>query len=795
MVRRLEIPISGMNCISCALNIEKALKNIEGIKEVKVNFSLEKVEFEGDNIDIPKIKEKIESLGYSVPTLRINLPIIGMSCVSCARRIEDAIKNLDGILKGEVNFVKEEIYLEYIPSLISVKTIQKVIKDLGYEVLDPKKENLENEIELQKRNDLIDIKRRLFISLIFTIPVFLGSIFVKFSPLILFFLATPVQFYGGYRFYKSAISALKHKFANMDTLVSLGTTSAYFYSVLATFYPSFFTGTNISPELYYDTSTVIITFILLGRYLENKTKNKTFQAIKKLISLKPETAIVKRGENFEEILTEEVIKGDLILVKPSMRIPVDGEIIEGFSSIDESMLTGESVPKEKGRGDRVFAGTINLNGVLKIKAEKVGSDTVLSRIINLVEKAQSTKAPIQRLVDKIANIFVPTVLSLSLITFLLWYFFGPQPSYKYALITFVSVLVIACPCALGLATPTALVVGIGRSAQLGVLIKGAEILEKIDKVDTVIFDKTGTLTEGSLKLSDVIPLNNYKKREILEIAYSLEKFSEHPIAKRIVEEGERLNLESISLENIREIPGFGVEGIFNGRKYFIGKLEKIPYNLKNITDSLLKEAKTLIFLLEDEKIIGVISFQDKLKEEAKTVISKLKDMGYKVGVITGDNKSTAKIIAEELSVDFYFSEVLPEDKLEKIKELQEKGKKVAMVGDGINDAPALSQADIGIAVGSGTDIAIEAGDIVLTRNDLRGVIRALELSKRTFNTIKWNLFWAFIYNIIGIPISAGILYPFLGILLNPMIAGISMALSSVFVVSNSLRLRRFNPSI
>jgi len=795
MTKKVELPISGMTCASCALRIENALKELDGIQDVNVNLSLERAEILGEDVNISEIKKRIEDIGYEVITSKAILPIVGMSCASCAKRIEDAVRNIDGVVKADVNFAKEELYIEYIPSLTSYKVVQKVIKDIGYEALEPKKEGLEDVEEKYRQKELKDIKRRFLISLIFTIPVFVGSMFLKFSPLLLFILATPVQIYGGYRFYKFAFSALRHKTTDMNTLVALGTTAAYLYSVLVTFYPSFFSGMGISPEVYYDTSTVIITFILLGRYLEAKAKSKTSQSIKNLISLKPMTTFVKRGEEFIEISVDEVVKGDIILIKPSERVPVDGKVIEGFSSVDESMLTGESIPVDKKIGDRVFAGTVNLNGVLKIEAEKVGAETTLSQIIRLVEEAQGSKAPIQRLVDKIASIFVPTVITISITTFLIWYFFGPSPSFKYALVNFVSVLIIACPCALGLATPTALIVGVGKGAQMGILIRNAEVLEKTNKIDTVIFDKTGTLTYGKLMLKDVIPLDEIDKDRILEIAYSLERFSEHPIAKAIVEDVKKLGISPLPINNIKEIPGKGLEGYLEDKKYFVGKYNGFEEKIKEISESLINEAKTVVMVSEDTKPIGFLSFQDELKEEAKEVVEKLKVMGYEVGIITGDNFISAKRIAEKLGFSYFFAEVLPEDKVNKVKELQNHGKKVAMVGDGINDAPVLSQADLSIAIGSGTDVAIEVSDIILMSGDLKGVVRALELSQKTLNTIKGNLFWAFIYNVIGIPIAAGVLYPFIGILLNPMIAGISMAFSSVFVVSNSLRLRGFKASM
>lgn len=792
-MKKIELPISGMSCASCALRIENALKEVGEITDIKVNFSLERAEITfSDEINLKNIKKRIEDIGYGLITSKVQFPVLGMSCVNCAKKIERELLKTLGIIDVNVDFAQEKVFVEYIPTLISVKDIKKIVENLGYTLIidDHGKEKT---IEEAKEKELEDIKRRFLISTMLAVPVFLGSMVFKLNPVFLFLLTTPIQFYGGYPFYKNAYLAIKHKFFDMNTLVSLGTTSAYVYSVLSTFFPSIFSGTNIKPEVYYDSSAIIITFVLLGRFLEKRAKSKTSQAINRLLSLKPEVAFVKRGEDFVEILVEEILKGDIILIKPSMRIPVDGEIIEGTSYIDESMLTGESIPKEKKVGDEVYEGTININAVIKIKANRIGKETLLSKIIKKVEEAQNTKSSIQRIVDKVANIFVPSVLITALLTFIIWYIWGPFPSYKYALLSFVSVLVIACPCALGLATPTALIVGIGKGSEMGILINGAEVLEKVGRIDTVVFDKTGTLTYGRLKVKDVISLGNYSKTELLKVAGSLERFSEHPIAKAIFEELKAQNiLDTYEVENFVEYPGYGVEGSIGGSNYFVGKIEEFPEGIFRDFDPSISN---LVGVHKDGSLIGIIVLQDQIREEAKIVVEKLLRKGYVVGMITGDKKEIAEKISKDLGLSFYVSDVLPEDKAYKIEELQKEGRKVAMVGDGINDAPALARADLGIAMGSGTDIAIESGDIVLVNGDLRGVLRALELTEKTFKTIKWNLFWAFIYNVIGIPIASGALYPFFRVLLNPMFAGIAMAFSSVFVVTNSLRLKKFKASI
>lgn len=786
-MRKIEIPILGMTCASCALRIESNLKEIENIKDVKVNFSTERAEIsiENDDFNLEKLKNEIEGLGYGILTSKVTFSVLGMSCINCAKKIEEEISKLFGVIKVNVNFAKEEVYVEYIPTLINIKDIQKVIGDLGYKVIN--NISLEKVLEAEREKELNTLKRRFLFSFILAIPVVLGSTVFSFNPFLLFVLTTPIQFYGGYLFYKNAVSSLKHKFFDMNVLVSIGTTASYLYSVLNTIFPSFLQDINANLDFYYDTSAVIITVVLLGRYLEKRAKERTSQAIKRLMSLKPEFALVKRGENYVEIPIEEILKGDIVLVKPSMRIPVDGEILEGISLIDESMLTGESVPKEKKLGDKVFAGTINISGVIKIIAEKIGEETFLARIIKLVEEAQNTKASIQRFVDKISNIFVPTVLIVALLTFVFWYLFGPFPSYKYALMTFVSVLVIACPCALGLATPTALVVGLGKGSEMGILIKGAEVLERVSRIDTVIFDKTGTLTYGKLKVKEIIPSGDYNQEEILNISGSLEKYSEHPIAKAIYEEFLSRGMKSLDVMDIKEIAGFGVEGKIGGSIYRIGKITDL--------EKVGEFSETAVGLYKENTLIGIILLEDELRKDAKEVISILKKQGFEVGMITGDREEVARKFKDILGLSFYIAEILPDGKLQKITELQNKGKKVAMIGDGINDAPSLVKADLGIAMGSGTDIAIESGDIILVNNDLKNVIRAIELSKATSRTIKWNLFWAFFYNVLGIPVAAGVLYPFWGILLNPMIAGISMGFSSVFVISNSLRLKSFRSSI
>ncbi|OGC84612.1 MAG: copper-translocating P-type ATPase [candidate division Zixibacteria bacterium RBG_19FT_COMBO_42_43] len=584
----------------------------------------------------------------------------------------------------------------------------------------------------------------------------------------------------------------------MNSLIAIGTASAYVYSVVATFFPDFFTKTGGEAEVYYDTAAVIITLILLGRFLEAKAKGKTSEAIKKLMGLQPKTArLISPDGSEKDIPIKDVEVGDIILVRPGEKIPVDGEIIEGYSAIDESMVTGESLPVEKKVGDQVIGGTINKNRVFKFKATKVGNQTFLAQVIKLVQEAQGSKAAIQRLADKIAGIFVPIVIVIAILTFIVWYFWGPEPQLNFALLTFVAVLIIACPCALGLATPTAIMVGTGKGAELGVLIKDAEALETLPKVNTIVFDKTGTLTRGEPKVFQIISIDSLSMEEILYYSASVERGSEHPLSKALLEEAQKRNIKLTAPQHFQAIPGHGVKAEIDGKEILLGNLKLLQENhipttnLQNHQEEISSQGATTLFLAVDKAPAGVIGIKDTLKTNSKEVVQTLKNMGLEVIMMTGDNQKAASAIAQEAGIDQVLAEVLPADKASEIKKLQAQGKKVAMVGDGINDAPALVQADVGIALGTGTDVAIESADISLVREDLSGLISALKLAHKTMNTIKWNLFWAFIYNIIGIPIAAGVLYPAFHTLLSPMIASGAMAFSSVFVVTNSLRLRKF----
>ncbi|MCA9495334.1 MAG: copper-translocating P-type ATPase [Nanoarchaeota archaeon] len=722
---------------------------------------------------------------------KIDLEISGMHCASCSAIIQRALSKTKGIIKSNVNVATNRGMVEFNEQEISEKEVLETIEKKGYgvkiaqETIDYNKEAKKKEKEIQ------DIQISLLISLIFTLPVFVLSMFFMEDPLpyqsiIIWLLATPVQFYIAYPMYKSAISALKGKSANMDSLIVLGTSAAYFYSVYLMLIGDM--------HLYFETSSVLITIVIFGRYLEARAKGKTSEAIKKLMNLSAKTATVIRDNKELIIKVDDVLEGDIILVKPGEKVPVDGIIIEGRSSIDESMITGESIPIEKNANDKVIGSTINKHGSFKFKATKIGANTTLSQIIKLIQDAQQNKAPIQRFADIVSAYFVPAIIAISVLTFLTWYFIVQQEM-AFAILTAVSVLVIACPCALGLATPTAIMVGTGKGAQKGILIKGGEALEVANKVNAVIFDKTGTITKGKPEVTDVVSYSNLNKNQILEILASIEKQSEHPLAEAIVKRAEELNLHFKNIKDFKAIPGHGVEAKIGHEKYYFGNaklMKDLSFNISNYEDQvgrLEEDGKTVMYFSTEKEILGVVGVADTIKETSVQAVDMLKKQGIQVFMITGDNQRTANAIARKVGIDNVLAQVLPEDKANHVKALQKKGKIVAMVGDGINDSPALAQADVGIAMGSGTDVAMESSSIVLMKNDLRDVSRAIKLSRMTMSKIKQNLFWALIYNTLGIPIAAGLLYPVTGWLLSPILAGAAMAMSSVSVVSNSLLLK------
>lgn len=775
-MKSYSLSVKGMTCAACARRIELTLKKLQDVKNPNVNLAAEKVVFEAeDSADIRAIISKIENLGYEVEKEKIEFEIKGMTCAACSNKIEKQIAKMDGVLNSVVNLTIGKGTFYVLKGVQNETQIAEKIKKLGYEPI-----LLKNKI-LKESDKLLKEKRlKLLLSIAFSIP-FLLSMFDMFFKLYFIpdflsnkyfqlFIATIVQFYCGAQFYRGAYTNLKHFSANMDVLVALGTSAAYFFSVY-----NIFSGGH----LYFETSAILITLILLGKYLEERAKGKTKEAISKLINLSPKKARVIREAEEKEIFTEEVIKGDILIVRPGERLPVDGVILEGETYIDESMITGESLPVKKGVGEEVIGGTVNKNNTFKYKATKVGQDTMLAQIVKIIEEAQSSKAPIQRFADVISGYFVPTVIGISILTFIYWYFFGSNHNLNLSIINMAAVLVIACPCALGLATPTSIMVGTGKAAENGILFKGGEYLEKLHKVTAIVFDKTGTITIGKPVVTDILADN---KNLTLQVAASIERYSEHPIAEAIVN---HYKGEFLDISNIEAVPGKGITGLYNGKIVLVGSKkfieeQKIEIHIEENVDIL----GTHVYVVLDRKFLGIIVVKDEIKDSSIKGIKLLKDKGLKLYMLTGDKNEVANEIAKKANIDKVIAEVLPEQKAQTIKELQSKGEIVAMVGDGINDAPALAVADIGIAIGTGTDIAIEASDITLIKGDIFGVAKSIDLSCEVIKNIKQNLFWAFIYNIIGIPIAAS------GFL-NPILAGTAMAFSSVSVVTNSLRLKRW----
>ncbi len=808
------LKIEGMTCASCAKAVERATKKLKGVTESNVNFATEKlnISFDETKISVADIQETVKKAGYKAITDSTNkiLKIEGMTCASCAKAVERATRKLNGVTEANVNYATEKLSISYEPSKIKVSDIKKAIEKAGYKAreeettVDTDKERKEKEMKL--------LWRKFIISTIFAVPLLYVSMghmvglplpdFINpnINPIAFaltqLLLTLPVIIAGN-RFYTVGFKALFKRSPNMDSLIAIGTSAAVLYGVFATV--KIFGGHHeYAHDLYFESAAVIITLITLGKYLEAVSKGKTSEAIKKLMGLAPKTAIVIRSGKEVEITIEEVEVGDVIVVKPGEKMPVDGEVVEGTTSVDESMLTGESIPVEKNVGDKIIGASINKNGTIKYKATKVGKDTALAQIIKLVEDAQGSKAPIAKLADVISGYFVPIVITLAVISGLAWYFIGGE-SEIFSLTIFISVLVIACPCALGLATPTAIMVGTGKGAEHGVLIKSGAALETAHKIKTIVFDKTGTITEGKPKVTDVVVTNGIKENDLLQLAASAEKGSEHPLGEAIVKGAEEKGLEFKKIDFFKAIPGHGIEVKIDGKDILLGNRKlmvesKISLeNLEATSHKLAGEGKTPMYIAINNKMAGIIAVADTVKENSKKAIEKLHQMGIEVAMITGDNKRTAEAIAKQVGIDRVLAEVLPQDKANEVKKLQAEGKKVAMVGDGINDAPALAQADIGIAIGSGTDVAMESADIVLMRSDLMDVPTAIQLSKNTIKNIKENLFWAFGYNTLGIPIAMGVLHIFGGPLLNPMIAGAAMSLSSVSVLMNALRLKRFKP--
>ena len=828
--QQIHLPVEGMTCAACVAHVEGALREVEGVSSVQVNLATEKaaVELDSGEVSLEEMVKAVDDVGYAIPVERMDLNIGGMTCASCVAHVEGALRDMQGVLSANVNLATEKATVEYVPGVTSLQDFREAVDEVGYTVEGLSEDSYGEAEELDRLARVKEIRllrNKFAFAATLAAVIFLGSFdgfpWVSnlmdrtYYPFLLWAVATPVQFWAGWAFYTSGLGALRHRVANMHTLIALGTSVAYTYSVaivfIRTFSPETLSARGMESQVYFDTAAIIIALILLGRFLEARAKGQTSEAIRRLMGLRPSTARVVRDGEEVDLPVEMVVPGDIIVVRPGEKLPVDGELVRGYSTIDESMLTGESMPVEKTEGSQVYGSTINRTGAFQFRATKVGKDTVLSQIIKLVEEAQGSRAPIQRLADVVSAYFVPAVLGLSAAAFLFWLFLGPEPSLTYALLVMVAVLIIACPCALGLATPTAIMVGTGKGAERGVLIRSAEALEIAHKVNVVVLDKTGTLTVGQPSVTDLI-VSSGSEEELLKLAASAERGSEHPLGEAIVRAAQQRGIALENVEGFEAIPGQGIQARVNGNTVILGNADMIETHglhldgLSARAVELSDQGKTPMFVASDGSVLGAIAVADTLKPEAVEVVSRLHDLGLEVIMLTGDTHRTAEAVASQVGVDRVIAQVLPQNKTEVVKELQQQGKVVAMVGDGINDAPALTQADIGIAMGTGTDVAMESADITLMRGDLNGVLTAFHLSRSTIRTIKQNLFWAFFYNTALIPVAAGVLYLlfdglggvpsglhfFFGDLgfLNPVLAALAMAFSSVTVVSNSLRLRR-----
>lgn len=797
-LKETNLQISGMTCAACALRIEKGLNKLEGVENATVNLALEKsaIKYDPQKLKVEDIEKKIRDLGYDVVTEKAEFDITGMTCAACSTRIEKGLNKLDGVVNATVNLALEKATVEYNGSVLTPSDIINKVEKLGYGA--HIKENVKETTDHRQK----EIKKqtgKFIFSAILSLPLLWAMVghfsFTSFiwvpeafmNPWVQLALATPVQFIIGSQFYIGAYKALRNKSANMDVLVALGTSAAYFYSLYLSIMSLMEEAHGV--ELYYETSSILITLIILGKLFEAKAKGRSSEAIKKLMGLQAKTATVERNGKELEIPLEEVAVGDILFIKPGEKIPVDGKIIEGTSAIDESMLTGESVPVDKTTGDHVIGATLNKNGFLKVEAKKVGRDTALAQIIKVVEEAQGSKAPIQRLADQISGVFVPIVVGIAVLTFIIWFVWVAPGDFAEALEKMIAVLVIACPCALGLATPTSIMAGSGRAAEFGILFKGGEHLEMTHRITTVVLDKTGTVTNGTPVLTDVITDKMFNEVEILSLIGSAEKQSEHPLAQAIVQGIKEKGIPFKDVTEFEAIPGFGIKAMVNGRELLVGTrklMDKYHVDAADAfekMDELERAGKTAMLAAINGEYVGIVAVADTIKDTSMSAINRLKTMGIDVIMITGDNQQTALAIAKQAGIDNVIAEVLPEGKAAEIKNLQDLGKKVAMVGDGINDAPALAVADIGMAIGTGTDVAMEAADITLIRGDLNSIADAIYMSKKTITNIKQNLFWALAYNSLGIPFAA------LGFL-APWLAGAAMAFSSVSVVLNALRLQK-----
>lgn len=797
----IEIPLVGMDSEHCAMLIDGGLSKLEGISNHRVDFNNKKaiIEYGSKKPEFNVLVKTIRDLGYDVAIIKKTFPITGMTCASCAVSTESILSSLDGVISAASNFANASATVEFIPDLVTLPQMKTALQSIGYDMIIDE-ENAHDLKEEIHQNLYLELRNKTIWSVVLSLPiVIIGMFFMElpYANQIMMGLTTPVLFWFGRNFFINAYKQTKHLSANMDTLVALSTGIAYLFSVFNTVYPEFWHKRGLHAHVYFEAASVVVAFILLGKLLEEKAKSNTSSAIKKLIGLQPKTVtVIHEGGHEMEMPIARVHIGNIVLVKPGDKIPVDGEVIEGASFVDESMISGEPVPVEKRQGEKVFSGTVNQKGSFKIKALKVGGETVLAQIIKMVQEAQGSKAPVQKLVDKIAGIFVPVVIVLSILSFVTWWIFGGDNGLTQGLLSMVTVLVIACPCALGLATPTAIMVGVGKGAEHGILIKDAESLELAKNVNAIILDKTGTITEGKPEVVDFIESDGANTTYSKQVLLAIESQSEHPLAEAVSKHLKKENVQPIQLKHIESITGRGVKAIVNEQAYFVGN--KALMNENNIqinsADSekalaIQNEAKTVIYFSDSKQVLIVAGIADKVKVNSANAISELQNNGIEVYMLTGDNAQTASAVAKQVGLKNFKAEVLPAQKSEFIKELQGKGKVVAMVGDGINDSQALAQSDVSIAMGKGSDIAIDVAKMTIISSDLMLIPEAIKLSRLTVKTIKQNLFWAFIYNIIGIPIAAGVLYPINGFILNPMIAGAAMALSSVSVVSNSLWLK------
>ncbi len=815
-VRRISIPVTGMSCAVCARRVEKSLAKTAGVSETNVNYATGKatVEYDPDVVAPEQLVESIERAGYGAEAREASLDVSGMTCASCVRRVEKVLKKVPGVLGVSVNMATEKARVEYLPGVAEARDLERAVEGAGYGVVREEEEPAGDAHERDYRK----LRTRFLVAAVFTALILLGSLPmmlglmpplpVGWLNLGLLALATPVQLWAGWRFYEGAWGALRHGQANMNTLVAVGTSAAYLYSAVAALAPGLFAG---RADVYFDTSALIVTLILLGRLLEARARGRTTEAIKKLAGLKATTARVVHNGEEADVPVEEVRVGDTVLVRPGEKVPVDGRVVGGESAVDEAMITGESMPVHKRIGDEVIGATINKTGSFRFIATKVGEEMALSQIMRMVEEAQGSKAPIQRLADRISGVFVPVVMVLAAVTFLVWLLLGPEPAFTLALLNFVAVLIIACPCAMGLATPTSIMVGTGKGAERGILIKGGETLERAHKLTTVVLDKTGTLTRGEPELTNVVTANGLSEDELLRLVASAEKASEHSLGEAIVRGARARGLDLMDPDGFDAPTGRGVRATVGGRNILAGSRRLMQEagvsedGLAPRFEEFSAAGKTPILVAVDGEPAGLVVVADVPREESKEAVRELRRAGLEVAMLTGDNERTANAVARVLGIERVLAEVLPEDKEGEVRKLQERGEVVAMVGDGINDAPALARADVGIAIGTGTDVAMEAADVTLVSGDVRGVARAIKLSRATIRNIKQNLFWAFAYNVLLIPVAAGILYPFfvggtvpdllrpfLGEygFLNPVLAAAAMALSSVTVLGNALRLRR-----